>query len=66
MFLLHFASNLSTATNLTTLETELSMVNSLTSILVFPLSRYTNAAKSGSLFNFNAVAYNLGISTDNY
>lgn len=57
------------ATNFTdflTLKTKLSVVNSLILILAFPLSPYTNATKSESLFSLNTVTYKIELSIDNY
>lgn len=42
------------------------MVNSLILILAFPLSPYTNATKSESLFSLNTVTYKIELSIDNY
>lgn len=69
MFSPHFAYNINMVTsfsNFMTLETELSVVNSLILTLVFPLSQSMNATKSKSLFSLNTVTYKMEVSTDNY
>lgn len=67
MFLPHFAYiNLATnCSDFMTSETGQKQT-SLVLILAFPLSHYTNAAKSKSLFSLNTVTYKMEVTTDNY
>lgn len=67
MFLPHFAY-INLATNFSDFMTSETgqKQTSLVLILAFPLSHYTNAAKSKSLFSLNTVTYKMEVTTDNY